>query len=287
MIPHAVNFAVWADHLRRPPLFERSVEAFWDDPYVSSQLLQAHLDPSHDAASRQPATIDWTVAWLKTHLALQPGMRLLDLGCGPGLYCRRFAQAGLQVSGIDYSRRSIAYATEDAVQHDLPITYRYGNYLELNDEDAYDVISLIYFDFGTLTEEERACLLPRIWRALKPGGWFVFDVRTSTDFTRQREACTWALCPEGGFWHAGPYLELKATWLYPEAETILDQYAIVSEAGDIRIYRIWERCFSTQTITALLAQHGFILTSVWSDLTGDPWDDASPGMGVLAVKEKA
>lgn len=281
---HHLNIETLSTIMTRPPLFERTEAAFWDDAHISSQMLQAHLDPSHDAASRQPATIERTVAWIMTHLVLPPGMHLLDLGCGPGLYCRRFAEAGLQVTGIDYSRRSIAYATADATEHHLPITYRCGNYLELDDSDAYDIITLIYFDFGALTDVERARLLPRIHRALKPGGRFVFDVRTSVDFAGQREGRTWDLQPNGGFWHPDPYLELNETLLYPEAETILCQHAIMPETEDVRTYRIWERCFSTEIISTLLLQHGFTIDSVWRDLTGSPWTDSSMSMGIIATR---
>ena len=272
--------------MSRPPLFERSRVAFWDDPHISAQMLQAHLDPSHDAASRRPETIERTVDWLITHLCLRSGMSLLDLGCGPGLYCRRFAEMGLRVTGVDYSRRSIAYATAEAELLHLPITYHYYNYLELGASESFDVISLIFFDFGALTDAECLCLLPRIHRALKPGGRFVFDVRTSVDFARQEQTRTWNLQPHGGFWHDGPYLELKDTLHYPEADTILCQYAIMSDTETMRCYRIWERCFSRESICGLLEAHGFIIESIWSDLTGCSWSESSPSLAIIARKEE-
>ena len=79
---------------------------------------------------------------MMTDAGLQPGMCILDLGCGPGLYCRRWAQAGLTVTGIDYSRRSIEYAIADAQARNLPVTYRYQNYLEMAYEPVFDAVSL-------------------------------------------------------------------------------------------------------------------------------------------------
>lgn len=280
----AIDMLAQAAMLKRPPLYARSAAAFWDDSYISEQMLQAHLDPSHDAASRKPETIASTVAWSIQHLGLTPGMHVLDMGCGPGLYCRRFAEAGLCVTGIDYSRRSIDYAMNDAVRDQLPITYRCGNYLQLDEVEAYDVICLIYFDFGALTDDERACLLPRIHRALKPGGRFVFDVRTLVDFAQQVERRNWDLQPHGGFWSPEPYLELKEVLRYPEADTFLCQYGILPETGELRLYRIWERCFAPEGITALLAKHHLNVNSYWADLTGTPWDTGAPGMGVVASK---
>jgi hypothetical protein len=86
MPPHGQDCAALAHLATRPPLFARTPARFWDDPHISQHMLAAHLDASHDHASRRPETIDQSVAWLTAHLRLTPGMCLLDLGCGPG--CR-------------------------------------------------------------------------------------------------------------------------------------------------------------------------------------------------------
>ena len=75
----------------RPALFAPHSAPFWDDPHISQQLLAAHLDPRSDAASRCPDTIDRSVAWLTSQLDLRSCGRVLDLGCGPGLYAERLA----------------------------------------------------------------------------------------------------------------------------------------------------------------------------------------------------
>ena len=58
-------------------------------------------------ASRPAAFLDRSAAWLASALDLTEGSRLLDLGCGPGLYAERFARCGVRVLGIDVSRRSL------------------------------------------------------------------------------------------------------------------------------------------------------------------------------------
>ena len=143
----------------KPAPFTRGEPLFWDDPHISAQMLDAHLNPDIDAASRRPETIDRSVKWLIETLGLKDGAPILDLGCGPGLYASRFARAGLQVTGVDYSQRSIDYATNYATKNKLNITYRYQNYLELNDENQYDAALLIYGDFCPLNPEQRTTLL--------------------------------------------------------------------------------------------------------------------------------
>ncbi|HEY5730513.1 MAG TPA: class I SAM-dependent methyltransferase [Anaerolineales bacterium] len=80
---------------QKPAPFTPGEALFWNDPYISMQMLKAHLDPNIDAASRKPEIIDRSVRWLMGTLGLKAGASILDLGCGPGLYASRFARAGL------------------------------------------------------------------------------------------------------------------------------------------------------------------------------------------------
>ncbi len=164
----------------KPAPFTPGEPLFWNDPHISAQMLKAHLDPNSDLASRRPETIDAMVAWIAAEVGLAPGDAVLDLGCGPGLYATRLAQRGMTVTGVDYSRRSIDYAQAAAQTAGLAITYRYENYLELTDENCYDLALLIYGDYCPLSPEQRTRLLANIRRALRPGGYFVFDVSTRT-----------------------------------------------------------------------------------------------------------
>jgi tRNA/tmRNA/rRNA uracil-C5-methylase (TrmA/RlmC/RlmD family) len=130
----------------KPALFAPGEPHFWTDPHIARQMLAVHLDPNDDLASRRPQTIEQSVSWILQTLNLKPSDHLLDLGCGPGLYVTRFAQAGLRVTGVDFSQNSIDYAASHARQHRLDITYRCQNYLQLEDESLYDAVFLIYGD---------------------------------------------------------------------------------------------------------------------------------------------
>lgn len=161
-------FSVLNTLLTKPDLYERTIEKFWNDPHISKGLLKAHLDPDTEAASRRPEFIDRSVEWIVS--MLPEGASLLDIGCGPGLYTKRLAERGLRVTGIDFSERSITYARE----HDKKSDYILMDYLQMDFENAFDIIILIYCDYGALIPEERTDLLQRVYRALKPGGRFLF-----------------------------------------------------------------------------------------------------------------
>ncbi|MEJ6950002.1 class I SAM-dependent methyltransferase [Natronospora cellulosivora (SeqCode)] len=170
-----MNFKKILSLLKKPELFERSEEIFWKDPYISEKLLEAHLNPDWEAASRKHSTIEKTVKWLDENVFEKKDSKILDLGCGPGLYASPLAELGYHLTGIDYSRRSIDYASRHAKENGLKIDYIYQNYLKIDYDSDFDVIMLIYCDLGALTNQERDTLLAKIYKALKPGGLFIFD----------------------------------------------------------------------------------------------------------------
>ena len=58
--------------LQKPPaLFTAGEPLFWDDLHISTQMLQAHLDPATDRASRRPETIAASVGWFINTAGLQ------------------------------------------------------------------------------------------------------------------------------------------------------------------------------------------------------------------------
>jgi SAM-dependent methyltransferase len=267
----------------KPEPFTPGEPLFWNDPHISSQMLQFHLDPNTEAASRRPETIDRVVQWMIDTLSLKAGDSILDLGCGPGLYASRLARAGLQVTGVDYSRRSIAYATEYAHENHLDILYRYENYLDLQDENQYDAALLIYGDFCPLSPEQRSRLLRNVHRALRPHGKFVLDVTTRELRKKYSNRNAWQAL-ETGFWKPGPHLVLEEGFDYPEQSIWLDQFTTIEADGKVSIYRNWFQDYSPETIRAELKQNLFIVDGLWGDLTGSPLVPESEWIGVVTHK---
>jgi len=267
----------------KPAPFTPGEPLFWNDPHISKQMLDVHLNPDVEAASRKAETIDRSVQWLIEMLGLKTGASLLDLGCGPGLYASRFARAGFRVTGVDYSRRSIEYASTYAKENDLEILYRYENYLDLQDENQYDAAFLIYGDFCPLSPEQRKQLLMNVYRALKPNGKFVFDVSTRAHRRKHGNKNSW-YAAESGFWKPGPHLVLEEGFDYPEQSIWLDQFTVIEADGEITVYRNWFQDYAAETITHELAQNKFEVKYLGGDLTGQPHTPDSEWIGVITQK---
>lgn len=277
------NFKVLYEYARKPAPFEKSSALLWDDEHISKGMLEAHLNPETDAASRKPAFIDASAKWILEYTGLKKGSAILDLGCGPGLYTEKFAKRGYKVTGIDFSRRSIAYAKEQAALNHLDIDYIYQNYLTINYVDKYDLAVLIWCDFGALTNEDRDILLNKVYTAIKPGGYFIFDVFSPNQCLDIREEKTWEY-RESGFWRPYPYIYLFANYIYREHDTFEDHHVILDESGKCEVYRIWNHYYTRGSITKLLTSFGYKDINIFSDAAGAEYNDLSKTLCIVAKK---
>jgi len=250
----------------KPAIYTKGTAVMWTDEHISKQLLAVHLNPEIDLASRRQTTIAKTIDWI---LAKAPNekMNILDLGCGPGLYAEALAMKGHNVTGVDFSRSSVEYAKGESAKKNLGITYRRQNYLELDEEAKYDLVILIYTDFGVLSPDERKILLENIYRALKPGGTFIFDVLNDKDLKKKITGKTWETVPEG-FWRSAPYLALSDSILYEEEKVILYQHIIIEE-DSYDVYRFYTHFFANSDLNKILQKHEFKIEGYYEDVLPD------------------
>lgn len=256
----------------------------WCDDHISRHLLEMHINPDSDLASRKQSTIEKTVRWIN-EIAGPERKTILDLGCGPGLYCELLAGYGHAVTGVDYSRRSIEYAEKSAREHNLNITYIRKNYLDLAFENVFDIVMMVYCDFDVLVPADRAHLLENIYRALKPGGLFLFDtLNAKAPAMMNVPNKSWETAVNG-FWKDRPYLALSETFHYKEEHVILQQHVVCSDDETPTLYRFWTHYYDRESISSVLAYAGFTVESIKEDLLPDDGSGAH-GMVSFCVARK-
>src|SRR5215213_9297819 len=77
------------------------------------EALADHLGPAYLRYSFTRGT-EQEVGFLVDRLGLRPGMRVLDVGCGPGRHALELARRGLRVVGLDISARFLGLAAARA-----------------------------------------------------------------------------------------------------------------------------------------------------------------------------
>ena len=273
-------------YLERPAVYAKSTSKFWDDEHISKGLLQAHLNPQLEAASRQHDFMDRSVEWIAEIAPSSVYSHLLDLGCGPGLYAERLCKKGYQIKGIDYSKRSIDYAIKKATENNQDIQYLYQNYLDIDYNNEFELVTLIYCDFVVLSDEDRASLLKKIYKAMRPGGKFIVDVFTVKEFEDRKESYTWEMSEKGGFWKPTKHLALNAHYIY-DNNVRLDQFTIIDEEGKVDIIRNWFKAYTKETIVEELKNAGFTNIRIYSDVAGKAYEDESKTICLVAEKDEA
>lgn len=265
---------------RPKPFSCYTVEDLWTDPHVSAQMLAFHLDASNDLASRRPAVIDGIVGWIDQRVGVS-GRNVLDLGCGPGLYATRLAKRGARVTGMDFSRRSIDHATGLAQADGLTVDFRCADYLKDAFPENQDLVCLIYGDLGVLGPDRRASLYRKIKKALRPGGYFVFDLFSREQFELRREEAVYERNLMDGFWSAEDYFGFRTTFLYDDSGLALDRYLIVEESRQREVFN-WLQHFGPKDIADEMAANGFTVECVVDAQTGEAWKPAPRELAVVA-----
>lgn len=263
--------------------YDKGTDIMWTDKHISKHLLEAHINPDINVASRKSSSIDKIINWITEQLGSKCE-NILDLGCGPGLYTKRFAEKGYNVTGIDFSKNSIEYAKKDAENNDLKIKYICQNYLDMDFSKHFDLIIMIYCDFGVLSSIEREVLVEKIHRALKPGGYFIFDTLNEKSIEAMTFTKQWEMS-DGGFWKDEPYLCLSQSLHFPENNATLDQHIVFDENNNYKLYRFWNHYFNQNNIESIFKKSKFKSIKEYTSLLDDIGEYNNEGVSFYKVQK--
>ena len=252
------------------PFSVYTASELWTDEHTSKQMLAFHLDGEVDVSSRRTNFIDSSVRWMREHFALSESSRVVDFGCGPGLYTSRFARLGAEVVGIDFSSRSIEYARARANRENYEVTYIEADYLEFQPEGTFDLLTMIMCDFCALSPVQRGTMLSKFEQLLSNNGCIVLDVHTLKAFDDKQEGLTVEKNQLNGFWSARPYFGFVASFKYENEMVSLDKYTIVEEHRQREIYN-WLQYFTPESLEREAHAAGLRVGELYGDVAGDPY----------------
>jgi 2-polyprenyl-3-methyl-5-hydroxy-6-metoxy-1,4-benzoquinol methylase len=256
-----------------------TTEDLWTDDHTSKKMLEYHLNGSVDASSRNINFINRSVAWMVGYFNLNAGSHLLDLGCGPGLYTNRFAEEGINVTGVDFSGRSIEYARKTAADKGLLVDYRHENYLEFETDKKFDLITMIMCDYSALSPVQRKVILGKCKFMLEPSGKILLDVYSLNYFNQKDEISTYEFNHMDGFWSPEDYYCFVNTFKYNDIKVLLDKYTIIEKKRTRVVYN-WLQCFTLESLKKEFEENNLMVDNAYADVCGREFD---PGYNEFAV----
>ena len=239
----------------------------WDDPAFSERMLHEHLDQSHGAASRPLRLIDAQVNWIHECLLSAQPKRVLELGCGPGLYTQRLGRLGHCCVGIDYGPAAIAYAQTDS--EGLPVDYRLADIREGNYGSEFDVVLLIFGEFNAFSPSEAIKILNHTRAALGPGGRLILEPH-SEDYIRRsgQRPPNWFSADQSVF-SGRPHVCLHESQWHPDQRVSTDRYFVIESDAQAPIeYNSTHQAYSDEEYDELLKEAGFTSIQRHGSLSG-------------------
>ena len=191
---------------------------------------------------------EWPV--LRSMLPDMRDLRVVDLGCGFGWFCRWARAAGAsQVLGIDLSEKMLTRAQADTA--DAAVTYQRADLENLSlPEGGFDIV---YSSLAFHYVEDAARLYSTIHRALVTGGRLVFSTEHPIYMAPRKPR--WVITEDGRkTWPVDQYLvegPRTTDWLSPGVvkhhRTIATTLNLLIAAG-FRIDRVEEFCPTPEQI---------------------------------------
>jgi len=223
------------------------------------------------------------VKWIATEFNIDKETKIADFGCGPGLYAEQLTRHGANVTGIDFSERSIEYAKDVAAREQLNISYVNQNYLQFETDDRFDLVLMIMCDFCALSPTQRKGLLSKFHKILKPSGSLLLDVYSLSAFDQREEAVTYEVNQLNGFWSPNKYYGFLNTFKYDEDKVVLDKYTVIESERTRQVYN-WLQYFAPEDLEMEFNEASFSVKAFYSDVAGIPFDRKSSEFAVIANK---
>lgn len=270
--------------LKKPTLYEEGSSEYWTNPFLTGRILKGHLDESEPGGSKSDSFIENTIRFINRIAPVSRGRKVVDLGCGPGLYCQKLAHRGYAVTGIDISSNSLRYARDEAKKANLQIIYKNENILDWKETEKFDAALSIYHLYGNFNPQDRKKLLHNVYQSLKFGGIFIVDVASKSSFQDFKEEQTWKFVQTNEALPKEVQLGFRQNAIYPD-NIGLERTIILIKNQAPMTFNIWHKFYTKKSLLKEVIQAGFSVRGVYSNVCGEEYAKESKEIAVVLEKK--
>lgn len=265
-----MNLTDILERVQQPEPWSAGEKIPWNEPGFSKRMLKEHLSQDHDMASRRASIIDRQVEWIFQSILGGQAGRVLDLGCGPGLYTSRLARRGCDCRGIDFSPASIAYARAQAEGEGLKCDYVQGDMRQIDFGSGYDLAMLLFGELNVFIRADAHLILKKAHQSLTSGGRLLLEPHTFDAVKRIGGTPSSWYSAGAGLFSEKPHLCLTEAFWDEASATATQRYWIVeTESEQVTPYGSTMQAYSKEAYRNLLGEAGFKEIEFQPALTGD------------------
>ncbi len=260
----------------------------WDEPGFSQRMLQEHLSQEHDAASRRFEIIDKHTSWIHHTVLGGVPTRILDLGCGPGLYSNRLAKLGHECVGIDFSPSSIAYARSRAQDGQLHCAYIHQDLRTADYGAGYGLAMSIYGELNVFRPAEAETILRRAYQSLTADGKLLLEVHTFEVVRRiGMQSPSW-YSADSGLFSDRPHIYLKENFWDAQQAVATERYLVIDGAtGNVTRHAASTQAYTDEQYRLLLEKCGFSELIFYPSLGGGANNAQTDFFAIVSRKKPA
>ena len=257
----------------------------WNEPGFSQRMLLEHLSQEHDAASRRVETIERHVKWIHHAVLSDQPTKILDLGCGPGLYTSRLARLGHDCVGIDFSPASINDAQECARAEKLQCTYFQQDIRAADFGQGYGLVMLVFGELNTFRVPDARLILEKAHQALAEKGSLLLEVHTYNAVEAiGMQPASWYSTASGLF-SDRPHICLTENFWDVEQNVSTVRYFILDgSTGSVTRYAGSTQAYTNEQYRTLLEESGFGNIVFHPSLRGDLDESQSDFLVIVCQK---
>ncbi|MDI6451170.1 class I SAM-dependent methyltransferase [Anaerobaca lacustris] len=230
----------------------------WYEPGFSRRMLREHLSQEHDLASRRFVIVEEHVRWIHHHVLRNRPARILDLGCGPGLYTSRLAKLGHSCVGIDYSPASIEYAREQAARPQPDCTYVHGDMRTADFGTGFDLVMMVFGELNVFHPSDARTILAKARRGLARNGVLLLEPhRFSAIEQLGRQGPSWHTA-ESGLFSDAPHIWLEESLWNSASRTAVQWFFVIdASTGNVTRHGQTMQAYTDEEYRSLLTDCGF------------------------------
>jgi len=253
---------------KRPKKFKKPwFEEFFDDDYLRTIPF---MTPTYTVKEMK---------YIRSHLDLPSGAKLLDVGCGYGRLAIEFARVGYEVTGLDTSLPLMFLAAEASTEAGVEVNFMHQDMREMSFDGEFDGVYCVMTSFGYFDDDTNRDVVGRMYRALKPGGKFFIEVINRDFIVNDLPSRVW--------WEGDDCVVMDEVEFNFLTSRIVSKRSVVFSDGRSVNHDLSIRAYCLHELGRLAHNAGFRVVSVTGNINTDNrfFGQHSPYLIVVAEKK--